>query len=149
MVTTDVVRSCNAALVKDHPLVAVVVGGTSGIGEHTLLALAATHASVGKGLRMYIVGRKETSAERVKTECLKTCPTADIRIVCASDIALLKDVDRVCSEIISSEEVEAKKNGEQARIDLLVMTQGTMYFDGRRGVPISLARQNALSDYFR
>jgi NAD(P)-dependent dehydrogenase (short-subunit alcohol dehydrogenase family) len=133
MVKINVVRSCNAELVKVHPLVAVVIGGTSGIGEHTLQALAATHSNVGKGLRMYVVGRKEASGERVKVECLKTCPAADVRFVRANDLSLLKDVDRVCTEIISSEEAEAKKTGAPARIDFLAMTHAIMYFDGRRG----------------
>jgi NAD(P)-dependent dehydrogenase (short-subunit alcohol dehydrogenase family) len=136
MVKLSTVRSCNAELVKAHPVVAVVIGGTSGIGEHTLQALAASHSDVGKGLRMYIVGRKEASGERVKAECIKTCPAADVRFIRATDLSLLKNVDQLCTEIISSEEAEAKKTGALARIDFLVMSHAIMYFDGRRGESI-------------
>ena len=133
MVKLDVVRSCNSALVKAQPMVAVVVGGTSGIGEHTVHALAAAYANQGQELRVYVIGRREAEGKRVTAACLETCPTADFRFVRANDVSLLKDVDRVCAEIISSEEAEAKRTGGKARVDFLVMTQGAMYFDGRHG----------------
>ncbi len=132
MVGLDVVRSCNAALVRIQPLVVVVVGGTAGIGEYTVRALAATHTNHGKGLRLYIVGRNEDAARKITSDCLELCPTGQFRFVRANDLSLLKDVDRVCAELTQAEE-EANGTGGPARIDLLIMTQGYLAFEARQG----------------
>jgi len=89
MVSLNVVRSCNAALVKSQPLVAVITGGTSGIGEHTVRTLATIHETEGRGLRVYIVGRKEAAAKAIIADCLKACPAGDFRFVQAGDLSLL------------------------------------------------------------
>ena len=133
MVSLDVVRSCNAALVKTQPLVAVFVGSTAGIGEYSVRALATTHANNGKGLRLYIVGRNEDAAKAIISDCSKACPTGQFRFVRAKDLSLLNDVDRVCTEIVEAEEAEAKASGATERVDFLAMTQGCLVFDGRRG----------------
>lgn len=138
MVSLDVVRSCNAALVKAQPLVAIFVGSTAGIGEYSVRALAATHANSGKGLRLYIVGRNEGAAKAIISDCSKVCPTGQFQFVRANDLALLNDVDRVCAEIIQAEETEAKAAGGTARVDFLSMTQGCLIFDGRRGKSLIL-----------
>ncbi|KAI9717646.1 MAG: hypothetical protein M1812_004591 [Candelaria pacifica] len=122
MVQLEVVRSANATLVKSQPLVAVFVGGTSGIGEFTIRALAATHGKEGKGLRLYIVGRNSSAAEKTISECKSVCPEGDFRFVKANDLALLNDVDRVCDEIIRIEE-GIKADGGSARVDLLNLSQ--------------------------
>lgn len=132
MVRLDVVRSCNAELVSTQPLVVVVVGGTSGIGEYTVRALAAAHANHGKGLRLYIVGRNEDAARKISSECLELCPTGQFQFVAANDLSLLKDVDRVCTALTQAEE-EASGTGGTARIDLLVMTQAFLSFEARQG----------------
>jgi NAD(P)-dependent dehydrogenase (short-subunit alcohol dehydrogenase family) len=98
MVSIDIVRSCNASLVTRQPLVAIFTGGTAGIGSYAIQALAA-HAKHGKGLRLYIVGRNEEAGKKITAECLLLCPTAQFRFVQANDLALLRDVDRVCAEI--------------------------------------------------
>ncbi|MCJ1380168.1 hypothetical protein MMC17_003271 [Xylographa soralifera] len=121
MVKIDVVRSCNSTLVKTQPLVAVFVGGTAGIGENTIRALATTHSDQGKGLRLYIVGRNADAAKKIISECVHVCPVGQFRFVQAGDLSLLKDVDRVCSEITRMEEDESA-NGGNARVDLLVMS---------------------------
>jgi NAD(P)-dependent dehydrogenase (short-subunit alcohol dehydrogenase family) len=133
MVQIDVVRSCNSTLVKTQPLVAVFVGGTSGIGELTIRALAATHSNQGKGLRLYIVGRNADAAQKTISECTRVCPGGNFRFVQAEDLALLEDVDKVCAEIIRIEEDE-NANGGTARVDLLVMTQALLNFQPRRGI---------------
>lgn len=133
MVRIDVVRSCNANLIKTQPLVAVFVGGTSGIGEQTIHALAATHANQGKGLRVYIVGRNADAAEKTISDCIRVCPGGQFRFMQAQDLALLKDVDRVCAEITRIEE-EENINGGTARVGLLVMSQALLNFQPRRGI---------------
>jgi len=132
MVSLDIVKSCNAALLKSQPLVAVITGGTSGIGEHTIRTLATIHGGEGKGLRVYIVGRKEAAATAIIADCLKVCPGGDFRFVQAGDLSLLKDVDHVSAEIIKAEEAETK-NGEKPRIDFLVMGHAFLAFEARQG----------------
>ena len=60
MVNLASVRDSNAQIKLTGPLVAVFVGGTSGIGRASLLELA-TLAPRGKGLRVYIVTRNASS----------------------------------------------------------------------------------------
>lgn len=132
MVQIGVVRSCNSTLISTQPLVAVFVGGTSGIGEYTIQALAATHSDQGRGLRLYIVGRNGNAAEKTISECVRICPGGQFRFVQAKDLALLKDVDRVCNEITRIERDE-NTNGGTACVDLLVMSQAYLTFEKRRG----------------
>ena len=131
MVQIDAVRSSNSLLVKSHPLVAVFVGGTSGIGEYTVKALA-THAKQGQGLRLYIVGRNADAAEKTISDCTRLFPEGDFRSVKAGDLALLRDVDLVCAEIMRME--EESFTGGPARVDLLVLTQAYFSFDARKGM---------------
>ena len=138
MVNLSIVRFSNKSLVTSQPLVAVFIGGTSGIGEYALRALVNIHSIQGKGLRLYIVGRNAGAAERLIAECAGTCPGADVRFVQAGDLALLKDVDSVCTEITRLEEAE-KARGGNARIDMLVMSQARFAFDGRIGEPIAFS----------
>ena len=140
MVKLDVVKSCNTALVKAQPLVAVFVGSTSGIGEYSVRALAARHADQGRGLRLYIVGRNAEAAKKSITDCSNLCPNGRFRFVKAEDLALLRDVDRVCAEIVRLEEGESPR-GRPPRVDLLVMTQAIFNFQPRKGVSLqSLSR---------
>ena len=133
MVHLDVVRSSNAAVINGQPLVAVFVGGTAGIGEYALSALAAARTDNGKGLRAYIVGRNKVAAEAVVSKCLRVCPEGQFRFVRADDLSLLRDVDRVCAEIIHAEREEASKTGQTARVDFLVMTHAYLSFEARTG----------------
>ncbi|KAK9321583.1 hypothetical protein V1517DRAFT_170511 [Lipomyces orientalis] len=148
MVHIEVVRSCNSTLVKKQPLVAVFVGGTAGIGESSVRALAATHSVQGKGLRLYIVGRNADAAEKIISDCVRICPVGQFRFVPAEDLALLKDVDRVCAEIVRAEENE-NKYGETARLDILVMSQGYISFEPRRETKEGLDTLLSLRYYSR
>jgi len=130
MVQLSIVRAFNEDLVKNHHITAVFVGGTSGIGEYTMRALASTVGSSGRGLRAYIVGRNQRSADTIIADCRKMCPTGDYRFIKAKDLSLLQDVDRVCQEITSMEE-GLKPEGGKACIDLLVLTQAWFAFGGK------------------
>jgi len=134
----DTVRATNAEFVKRQPLVAVFVGGTSGIGEYSVLALARTHGTSGKGLRVYIVGRNERAAERTFEECRRVCPSGNFEFVKANDLALMKDVDDVCARLIKAEETASGK----AKIDILVMTQAYLAFEPRNGKSCSFLLEN-------
>ncbi|KAJ8099520.1 putative oxidoreductase ENV9 [Lipomyces tetrasporus] len=131
MVHLDAVRACNKALVKRQSITAVFVGGTSGIGEYAARALASTHGTSGRGLRMYIVGRNEAAANTVIAECREACPAGKFYFVPASDLSSLREVDRVCRQIVNAEEASAA--GKSASIDLLVMSQAMFAFGGRLG----------------
>ena len=135
MVHLDIVRTTNATLAKSQPLVAVFVGGTSGIGEYTLRALASAHGTTGKRLRVYLVGRNAASAVRILADCRKECPAGEFLFIQARDLRLLRDVDKACAEIIRLEK-EEEGNGGHARIDMLFMSQGLVLFGGRVGMLI-------------
>jgi len=133
MVHLDIVRAANTALAKSQPLVAVFVGGTSGIGEYTLRALASAHGTTGKTLRVYLVGRNAASAVKILADCRKECAGSDFRFVQAKDLRLLRDVDKTCAEILRLEK-EEEGNGGPARVDMLFMSQGLVLFGGRVGM---------------
>lgn len=100
MVALDIVKASNATLVKELPpnLVAVFVGGTSGIGEITLKLLA-KHATKP---RIYIVGRSAENAERIIAECRGLNKDGEYIFVQKS-LSLLKAAEELCEEIKSKE----------------------------------------------
>ncbi|QKX53122.1 uncharacterized protein TRUGW13939_00196 [Talaromyces rugulosus] len=140
MVKLDVVRSANSALVQSQPLVAVFFGGTGGIGSYTLRALATAEAqNGGKGVRAYVVGRKAESAERILSECRDICPEGQFKFVQAGDLSLIQVVDQVCAEILELEE----KEGQDARIDYLMLSQGGSIFlprkETKEGIDVTMS----------
>lgn len=94
-------------------LTAVFVGGTSGVGEYTLRALA----SYAPSSKFYIVGRSQESADRIIRECERQSRDCSFEFIQA-DIGVLKNVDDVCRQIIAKER----------SINLLFLTPGTMAF---------------------
>jgi NAD(P)-dependent dehydrogenase (short-subunit alcohol dehydrogenase family) len=115
MVSQDQIRSSNA-LINDtlpHHLVAVFVGGTSGIGEYTVLQLA-KHATKPK---IYIVGRSEEASDRIIARC-KVLNNDGEYMFMKVDASLLKNVDEVCREIKEREK----------EINIMVLSTGTLVF---------------------
>ena len=96
-----------------HGLVAVFVGGTSGVGEYTVKAFA----KYAPKPRAYIVGRSQKAADRIIEECKQLNSGGQFEFIQA-DVSLLKAVDDVCRQI---------KNKEMT-INILFETQGTMAF---------------------
>ncbi|KAH8649218.1 putative short-chain dehydrogenases/reductase [Xylariales sp. PMI_506] len=113
MVSLDDVTLSNRRIASTFPngLVAVFVGGTSGIGEYTLKALAA-HAVAS---RIYIVGRAQAAASGIIEECKELSPTSQFEFIQA-DISLISVVDDVCRQIKSKE----------TAINILFQSQGTL-----------------------
>jgi NAD(P)-dependent dehydrogenase (short-subunit alcohol dehydrogenase family) len=109
MVLDSVISASNARL--PSTLVAVFVGGTSGIGEYTLKSFA-RHCP---NPRAYFIGRSQPSADRILSELKKTNPKGTYTFI-KSDVAELKNVDAVCAEIRSKEK----------SINMLVLNQGSM-----------------------
>ncbi|KAF2790544.1 hypothetical protein K505DRAFT_250937 [Melanomma pulvis-pyrius CBS 109.77] len=109
MVSQTTISASNARL--PTTLVAVFVGGTSGIGEYTLKSLArhCTHP------RAYFIGRSSTSATRILAE-LQTINPKGTYTFLQSDVGELKNVDAVCAQI----------RAQEPAVNLLVLSQGTM-----------------------
>ena len=149
MVTLEAVRSRNAQLLQSRqPFVAVYVGGTAGIGEYAVRALAANYAKHGQetGPRVYVVGRNVKAATKIIADCRTTCPSGEFNFVKAENLSLLKDVDRVCDEIIQAEKARADGTG---RVDFLMQTQGYLSFGGREETPEGLDALMSLLYYSR
>ncbi|KAF2094852.1 hypothetical protein NA57DRAFT_68393 [Rhizodiscina lignyota] len=139
MVKLNEVHSLNTAVVQSRPLVAVFFS-TGGIASYTLRALAtASAANGGKGFRAYMVGRKAKPAEDIISECSAIYPQGQFKFVKADDLSLIRTVDRVCAEIIQLE----KKEGQDARIDYLMMAQGGSIFlprkDTAEGIDVTMS----------
>lgn len=146
MVKLHLVHASNAKFVQNHPLVAVCVAGTGGIGEYIVRALASTYVKHNPDnnppqnqnqsrLRIYIVGRNAQAASDLISECEQLYANGEFIFVQADDLTLLRNVDAVCKEIIRLEEEKAAKGLGEARIDLLYMTQGRVMLGPRRGEP--------------
>lgn len=135
MVAYHTVQQAVTALVTSRSLVAVVIGGTSGIGMNTVKALAKAHGTQGKGLRVYIVGRNETSAAETIAQCVRVCPSGEFRFVKCADMALLKDADALCDEVIrqETEEVRRLDKGATPKVDLLCCSQALFGWPPRNG----------------
>ncbi|KAH8646983.1 hypothetical protein BGZ60DRAFT_535502 [Tricladium varicosporioides] len=141
MVPLDVVKASNAQLRELGPgLVALFVGGTSGIGEFTLKAFVSNTVSP----RVYIVGRSLPAAERIIAECKTLNEGGEVEFLKA-DVSELAEVDRVCGEIKRRE----GKEGKEGRINLLVQTQGNLTLAGRQESPEGLDRKATLNFYSR
>ncbi len=82
---------------------AVFVGGTSGIGEYALRALARR----ARRLKVYIVGRSQEAADRIIADCKKDSPEGEF-IFIKADVSLLKNVDEV------SQQIKSKGDGDQS-----------------------------------
>jgi NAD(P)-dependent dehydrogenase (short-subunit alcohol dehydrogenase family) len=122
MPSTSAINSVIAELPKGPPMVAVLTGGTTGIGSYVAEALAATYSKQhGSKLRVYLVGRKPERAEALIAACRTVSPDSDWRFVQSPDLALLGEVDRASAEIVR-QETEAPFHGGTAHIDLLCMT---------------------------
>ncbi|CAM1504926.1 Fc.00g025170.m01.CDS01 [Cosmosporella sp. VM-42] len=111
----DVIAS-NERIAPAFPngLVAVFIGGTSGVGEYTLKAFA-KHSS---NPRVYVVGRSQEAADRIIQECKQLNRGGTFEFL-KLDVSLVKNVDEVC--------VHIKK--KETAINILFQSQGSMAFE--------------------
>ncbi|RMJ16437.1 hypothetical protein CDV36_003885 [Fusarium kuroshium] len=100
MVSLSEVHASNALIPTALPphLVALFVGGTSGIGEATVKAFAKYALKP----RLYIVGRSQVAADRILAECKTLNPEGEFTFLKA-DVSLIKTVDEVCDDIKARE----------------------------------------------
>ncbi|KAF2255160.1 hypothetical protein BU26DRAFT_559780 [Trematosphaeria pertusa] len=109
MVDLTAVKASNGRL--PTRLTAVFVGGTSGIGEYTLLAFANRCPYP----TAYFVGRSQAAADRILANLNRINPKGTYHFI-KSDVAFVKNVDAVCEEIKSKE----------GYMNILCLSQGTM-----------------------
>jgi NADP-dependent 3-hydroxy acid dehydrogenase YdfG len=116
MVSLSQVQASNALVSSTFPtrLVALFVGGTSGIGEITLKKFAQYSYQP----RVYFVGRSQDAADRIIAEC-KTLNSGGEFIFLKADVSLIRIVDGVCKDIKAKENV----------LNLLFLSQGVMSMD--------------------
>ena len=130
MVNLASVRVSNAHIKLTAPLVAVLVGGTSGIGRATLLELA-TIASRGKGLKVYIVTRHASSQhDLIDALRIASGDRSTTFNLLEGQASLLGDVHRLCDEIAQYEE----------SIDMLWLSAGDFPISGRVDTVEDLSR---------
>ncbi|MCJ1380417.1 hypothetical protein MMC17_003520 [Xylographa soralifera] len=135
MVNIKYVRSSNASLAAKAPgMVALFLGATSGTGMGTLKQLA-RYANAPK---VYIVGRSQRSATPLLDE-LKSLNPKGTFIFLETEISLIRNVDKICSEISSKEK----------KLDLLVVSTGYLTFAGRQDTDEGIDTLAALSYYIR
>jgi NADP-dependent 3-hydroxy acid dehydrogenase YdfG len=116
MVSLSQVQASNALISSTFPtqLVALFVGGTSGIGEITLKKFAQySHQP-----RVYFVGRSHDAAQRIIAECKTLNPGGEF-IFLKADVSLIRVVDEVCNLIKAKENI----------LNLLFLSQGVMSMD--------------------
>ena len=119
MVNIKDVRISNANFTANpQGMVALSVGGTSGIGKGTLKQFAKQANSP----KVYIVGRSKPAAIPLLNELQTLNPQGNF-IFIESEISLIKNVDAVCKEIKETEQ----------KLDFIFLSPGFMTFEGRQG----------------
>ncbi|KAK2821809.1 hypothetical protein FQN49_007653 [Arthroderma sp. PD_2] len=135
MVKLQTIQAHNATLKSLAPgLVAVFVGGTSGISLSTALALARNTSSP----KIYLIGRNQAAADSAIASLKTINPSAQPTFLQA-DISLLKNVDSVCDEIAAREK----------KLNLLFMTPGYLTMRGRDETAEGMDRKFVLHFYAR
>ncbi|KAF2420754.1 NAD(P)-binding protein [Tothia fuscella] len=111
MVSLSLIKKSNATIPDHLPpsLVAIFVGGTSGIGEATLKLFTKSTSKP----HIYIIGRSLSSAERIIAECRTLNPSGNYEF-CQKDMTSMGDTRRLCDEIRSKEKV----------VNLLILSAG-------------------------
>ncbi|KAJ5143517.1 uncharacterized protein N7515_002304 [Penicillium bovifimosum] len=135
MVSLETVQKSNSALKGYGPnLVAVFVGGTSGIGESTARAFVSSAVSP----RVYLVGRSETRASKIIEDLRALNPDGHISFI-KGDVSRLQEVDQACKTIQAKEE----------KVNLLVLSAGVLTVKGRDETDEGLDKKLSLHYYSR
>ncbi|KAK6067191.1 hypothetical protein SCUP515_10272 [Seiridium cupressi] len=130
------IRSANASLKSARSgLTAVVVGGTNGIGQGFLKALAAQTDSP----KIYVVGRGAERLSAIVSELQSLNRTGTYIPVPAADLTLLSDVEKATAQILEKE----------SKVDLLFMSQGFLTFAARNESVEGLDKATSIRHYAR
>ena len=127
MVNFAHVRTSNSNFqAKSSGLVAIFVGGTSGVGKGILKKLV-EYAS---GSHIYVVGRSESSAAPLLNEVRASNIYGTLDFI-ETEISLIKNVDHV------SERIKQK----ETKVDLIFLSTGYLTVEGRKGTDGSRGRR--------
>lgn len=118
----ETIRSSIAQLPDGPPLVVALIGGTNGIGSYVAQTFASTFAGHGSKLRVYLVGRNVERAETLMQFGRETSAGSEWRFIRAKNLALMKEVDDVCEEIMRQENQTDGFAGGPPRLDALYMS---------------------------
>src|SRR5579859_1558327 len=117
MVSLKGIRLSNDAFkAGKRDIIALFVGGTSGVGKGTVIQLAKYTPGA---LTVYITGRSEKSATPLLEE-LKRLKTDGNFIFIETEVSLIQNVDAVCEQIKAKEKT----------LDLLFMSAGFLSLNG-------------------
>ncbi|KAK7432200.1 hypothetical protein QQZ08_001145 [Neonectria magnoliae] len=122
MVAISIIKDSNTkALPSALPsgLVAVFIGGTSGIGQATLKQFVV--ATKDKSPRVYIIGRSTRAAHPLLAELRQSNPSATLEFI-QQDVSLVRNVDAAVSQVKQHE----------TKVDLLYLSVGFVSFQGRK-----------------
>lgn len=122
MVTLSSIRATNTRLRDTLPpnLVSLFVGGTSGIGEATLLELA----SHSRKPKIYIVARRAEAGERVIAAARKANPDGEYVFV-PSDAGSMRETEGLAAYIAAREQ----------RLDLVLLSAGLPLINKESALP--------------
>ncbi|GLA26394.1 hypothetical protein AnigIFM63326_003547 [Aspergillus niger] len=130
------VLDSNSNITRRHGsgLVAVFVGGTSGIGESTARAfIRNTDAS-----RAYLIGRDQARAMSIIEELKQKKPETNVTFI-RSDVSLLREIDKACAIIQEKED----------KVNILFLSPGTGSTNGRTETDEGLDKKLNLHYYSR
>jgi NAD(P)-dependent dehydrogenase (short-subunit alcohol dehydrogenase family) len=135
MVVLSAIRTHNSTLKSLSPgLVAVFVGGTSGIGLSTAREFVRNTQSP----HVYLIGRNQAEATTLINELQTLNPSSQLSFI-KSDVSLLKNVDDACRQIKEKE----------PKVNLLFMTAGHLTLGGRDETSEGLDKKFSLHYYAR
>ncbi|RSM06714.1 hypothetical protein CEP52_005623 [Fusarium oligoseptatum] len=109
------IQQANSQAANKTRIVAVMMGGTGGIGAATCRELVASF----KKPKLYIVGRSESAASHLTRELEAINSSAEVHFI-QSDLSLIRNVDEVCLSVAQKE----------SAIDLLFLDRG--YLESQR-----------------
>ena len=123
------------------PTVVAFTGGTTGIGSYITQTLATTFAHHGSNLRVYLIGRNATRAASLLANGRATSPGSEWFFLPVDDLALMRDVDAVSTEI-ARRETESPFRGGEPRVDVFYMCQALSPLQESKGESLFFCRRS-------
>lgn len=135
MPALPIVKAANEAFKPSYVPVAVFVGGTSGIGEAMVKAVA---SYTGGNVHLVVIGRNRAAAEKTFAS-LPTPPLDEdgkpiLREFMSCDASLMKNVSGTCTEL----------GQKVSKINFLVLSAGFIQLSGREETEEGLDKMLAL-----
>ncbi|KAH7231943.1 hypothetical protein B0J15DRAFT_472622 [Fusarium solani] len=128
------IQQANSQASNKTRIVAVMMGGTGGIGAATCRELVTSF----KKPKLYIVGRNESAASHLTQELEAINSSAEVHFI-QSDLSLIRNVDDLCRSVAQKE----------SAIDLLFLTAGILNPKGRNDTEEGLDKMYSLMYFSR